>query len=140
VLKRMHFALATLPALLLLLATSPASSETLPPSGQPRSASASPRPLPRPDVAELAALPADTLAAWVADLTWLVEDLRAGQRLASVVHAAEVDSLTRRLAFERERAAWAAESRPGWIETWGIPLGVAAVAAVSVWIGASAAR
>ena len=134
-----HYRLAILPLMLALTLGAPASSETLPPSGLLQSPSASPRPSLRLDVGELAELPADTLAAWVAELTWLVEDLQAGQRLASVAHVAEVDSLTRRLDLERLRAAYASDSRPSVIEVWGLPVAVALVAAVSVWVGATAA-
>ena len=39
-----------------------------------------------------------------------------------------------------EKLEWSQEKQPTWFEKWAIPAGVAVVAGVSVWIGASAAR
>lgn len=62
----------------------------------------------------LADLPADTLAAYVRDLTWLVEDLQADLRRADAMHALTTDTMQARIDFlrglEQDDRHWLVES------------------------------
>ena len=133
---RRRSTLATTKALLPLLLMLLGSSSSSPSSAQPQPASGSLPPSQKPAAGELATLPADTLAAWVVDLTWLVEQQAADLRLADVERRRQVDSLARRLEWAEERLRWAAEDKPHWLVQWLLPLAVTA----GVVVGAAAAQ
>lgn len=73
--------------------------------------SGSPRLSPTPGLAEA---PRDSLVAWVDDLLWLVEDLRADVRRGEAYCSARTDSLQRRLELAELRLEWERERRGRW--------------------------
>jgi len=85
----------------------------------------------------LATLPADTLARWCVDLTWLVEDLKADAARAAVLHTLEVDTLQRRVDFMALSLQMAKDRQPGWLaRTWAefrVGLAFLLGAAAGVW-------
>ena len=75
---------------------------------------------------DLSNVPADSLRAWVLDLTWLTEQLRADLRLADIRRLREVDSLSRRLDQAQLFLQVEKERRPSWWEPWLLPVAVTA--------------
>ena len=67
--------------------------------------------MPTPGLAEA---PRDSLVAWVDDLLWLVEDLRADVRRGEAYCSASTDSLRRRLDLAELRLEWERERRARW--------------------------
>jgi hypothetical protein len=62
----------------------------------------------------LAEAPRDSLVAWVGDLLWLVEDLRADVLRGETYCVARTDSLQRRLDLAELRLEWERDRRPRW--------------------------
>ena len=81
-------------------------------------------------------MPADTLAAWVADLTWLSEQLKHDLEIAEIMRVQQVDSLSRRLELANLRLSWATDDKQPWWEPWLLPVAVT----IGVVAGAATAR
>ena len=84
-------------------------------------------------VDELQAVPADTLAAWVVDLTWLVEDLKAEAARREVLHQVDVDTLQRRIDYLRMMRQVDEDSRPSMLETYLVPVAMTAGVLIGAW-------
>ena len=88
------------------------------------------------ELASLQSVPADTLAAWVADLTWLSEQLKHDLEIAEIMRVQQVDSLSRRLELANLRLSWATDDKQPWWEPWLLPVAVT----MGVVAGAATAR
>lgn len=78
-------------------------------------------------------MPADTLAAWVVDLTWLVEDLKAEAARREVLHQVDVDTLQRRIDYLRMMRQVDEDSRPSMLETYLVPVAMTAGVLIGAW-------
>ena len=119
--------MATKRLLLCWLLSLLASTWSLSASASDQSTNGSPRRSPTPGLAEA---PRDSLVAWVDDLLWLVEDLRADVRRGDAHCTARADSLQRRLDLAELRLEWERDRRQRWWQSPSLVVPVTVLATV----------